>query len=274
MTRIVPRTPFSSEIPAYRLPVFLATKPGVAVLGLRTRSVARDAHSVVASLPTGRIQISGSQYIPTTGPLLVICNHYCRPGLGVWWTALAITSAVSEMRSPGVEHDLHWAMTSAWRFEGAHLHQRIVASITRWAFARVARVYGFVTMPPMPPDPDETTNRAASILRAVRLARHEVPPGGILALAPEGQKTDGEVGYFPTGAGTFISLLIETGLAVLPVGVTERRDTMHICFGPTFSPTIPEDRSIRDKSVSRQVRSRITALLPVPTRLRNLETRR
>ena len=145
-------------------------------------------------------------------------------------------------------------MTAAWK-------RRYLTPITRWAFARAARVYGFVPMPPMPPDPDEVEARAAAVLRTVRLAREIAPRGGMIGLAPEGRDVEA-FGAMPPGVGTFVGLLVQAGLPVLPVGVGECEGRLCVSFGPLFEPELPKERERRDGAVSEQVARAISAQMP------------
>jgi hypothetical protein len=193
----------------------------------------------------------------------VTCNHYTRPGFGAWWIALAVSAAVASHRAPDADPDVHWVMTAAWTFPKSRWRRRVLTPITRWAFARAARVYGFVTMPPMPPDPGEVEARAMAVLRTVRLARQAAEQGGMVGLAPEGMDTPGEgVGQPPQGVGSFITLLVGAGLPVLPVGVTEDDGRLRVSFGPAFCPEIPARGRERDSTVAQQVMAAIARQLP------------
>jgi hypothetical protein len=192
----------------------------------------------------------------------VVCNHYSRPALGAWWTVLAIAAAVAARRTPDADPEIHWVMTAAWTFPESAWRRRVLTPLTRWAFARAAHVYGFVTMPPMPPDPREVEQRALAVLRTVRLARRAALEGGMVGLAPEGQDFPGGLGQPPEGAGEFTALLVKTGLPVLPVGVSEPEGRLRVSFGPLFVPDIPPERARRDRMVSRQVMTAIALQLP------------
>jgi hypothetical protein len=152
-------------------------------------------------------------------------------------------------------------MTAAWTFPQSKWKAQVLTPVTRWVFNRLARVYGFVTMPPMPPAPDEVEARAAAVLRTIRLARRVTPQGGMVGLAPEGMDTPGKLGGPPQGAGTFIALLVEAGLPVLPVGVTEREGRLRLSFGQLFIPEIPSGRFERDLAVTQQVMTSIAEQL-------------
>ena len=281
------KTPRVALTRGHRLPLRLAAGVAWAVrptlrgdAGHR-RSFARDAQWAVRGMRPPP-HILGAEHIPPRGPCLVLCNHYSREGLGVWWGVLALSAAIAEHRAPGADREVRWVITAAWTFPGrpgAHAwwgvgwKRRFLTPLTRWAFARAAQVYGFVPMPPMPPDPDEVAARAAAVLRTVRLARRiarqpgAVCAGGMIGLAPEGQDMPRAFGQLPSGAGAVVALLVEAGLPVLPVGIGERRTRdgaaeLCVSFGPPFTPHIPAERARRDEEVGRQIVSAIGQCLP------------
>lgn len=225
------------------------------------RSFARDARRAVAALRPP-LEVLGGEHVPPSGPLLVACNHYSRPGFQTWWLAFAITAAIAERRARAHDEPVAWVMTAAWRFEKSRWRHRILTPASRWAFARIARTYGFVTMPPMPPAPEEMHDRAVAVLQTLRLARRLAKTGGILGLAPEGRDVPVGLAEPPPGAGDFVALLVETGMAVLPTAVSEADGRLRVRFGPTFVPTIPANRAERDRVVSHHVMDAIARLLP------------
>jgi hypothetical protein len=109
---------------------------------------------------------------------------------------------------------------------------------------------------------DELEARAAAVLRTVRLARRLALEGGMVGLAPEGMDVAERLGRPPQGAGSFIALLVEAGLPVLPVGVTEREGRLSVSFVRPFAPDIPSSRSELDRTVARQVMASIARQLP------------
>ena len=252
MSDIVPQVPSSEQMPRYPLPRWSGGGFLWDVLAQRPRSFARDAQEAVARLHPPPM-VTGTEHVPAEGPCLVTCNHYSRPGFAAWWLTLAITAAVAACRAPGADREIHWVMTAAWRFEGSRWKPRILTPATRWVFARVARVYGFVTMPPMPPAPEEVEARAAAVLRTLRLARRLAREGGMVGLAPEGRDVPEGLGEPPEGVGEFMCLLVKAGLPILPVGVTEQSGRLRISFGQLFVPEIPPSRIERDRVVAQQV---------------------
>jgi len=249
------------ETPQYRLPARVVGRVLWATASRRTRSFTRDARDAMGTVSTPP-QILGLDHMPTEGACLVTCNHYTRPGFGAWWTALSISAAISMRRSEAAPADAHWVMTSAWRYPEGDWRRHFVTPLTHWAFARAAKVYGFITMPPMPPSPGEVTARASAVLRTVRLAQQLAAEGGLLALAPEGRDTPELLGNPPAGAGDFIALLVASGLPILPVGLAEDAGRLRISFGALFVPEIPRQRAERDRHVARQVIQAINAQLP------------
>jgi hypothetical protein len=154
-------------------------------------------------------------------------------------------------------------MAGAWTYPDSPWRKRVVTPATWWAFRRVARVYGFVTMPPMPPDPSQVEARAAAVRATLRLAKALAPVGGMIGLSPEGQAVpEAHVQEPPPGVGEFVALLVRAGLPVLPVGVHDTAGHLRLSFGPAFLPEIPVDRRERDRTVARQVMDAIGRQLP------------
>ena len=209
-------------------------------------------------------RVVGAEYVPRRGPCLVACNHYTRPGFAAWWLVMVTTASIKAQRDPDASPEVHWVMTAGWTFPESGWRRRVLTPLTYRAFDRVARVYGFVTMPPMPPDPGQVEARARAVLRTVRLARRLVQEGGMVGLAPEGRDVPQGLGQPPAGVGEFITLLVRTGLPVLPVGISEPDGGLLVSFGPPFVPEVPDDRKERDKVVAEQVMAAIAKQLPPP----------
>lgn len=256
MNDIIPSSSPEWETIRYHLPRSLVTGILWSASTLQHRSFVRDARAALTGLQPP-LEVAGSENVPARGPLLVACNHYSRPGFDAWWLALAISAAVADRRAPDVDPEVRWVMTAAWTFPESRWKRRFLTPLTKWAFRRVAQVYGFVPMPAMPPDPDEVEERARAVLETVRLARR----GFSIGLAPEGMDTSGGLGELPEGVGRFLALLVEAGLTVLPVGVSEWGGRLRVSFGPVFVPRIPLARKERDRTVARQVMEAIARQL-------------
>jgi 1-acyl-sn-glycerol-3-phosphate acyltransferase len=261
----------SEEMRRYRLPRRPLASFLLSAVALRPRSFAHDARLVIGGLDPAP-EVRGGEQIPALGPCLVTCNHYSRPGLGAWWTVLAITAALADHRTAGADTQVRWVMAGAWTYPRGNWRGRVWTPLTGWAFDRVARIYGFVTMPPMPPDPGQVEARAMAVLRTLRLARRLVQEGGVLGLAPEGRDActrdgcgagvPGGPGEPPKGAGEFMALLVRAGLPILPVGVAEPGGRLCLSFGPPFVPDMPADRDERERAVAGQVMAAIGRQLP------------
>jgi 1-acyl-sn-glycerol-3-phosphate acyltransferase len=239
--------------PRYRYPAKVTSFIVRDLFLRRRRSFLRDATDLSAGID--RFRIVGR---PPAGPdpLLFLVNHYSRPGFRAWWISIALGSAAGR--------ELHWPMTSAWTFPGivgAHL----ITPLTEWALARIAHLYGFTLMPPMPPRLQDLAARADSVRRFLRTARASRPP---LAMAPEGMDSpDGRLMQPPAGAGRFIAHLAAAGYALAPVGAYEDGDAFCLRFGPAFRlPAAPPDPDARDRETVRIVMHSIAGLLPVSLR--------
>lgn len=260
MDPIVSQVRSREQVSRYRPPLRLAGQVLWAALAPRPRSFAHDAVRAMSGIRP-RPEVMGAHQIPLSGPCLVTCNHYSRPGFSAWWLTLAISAAIAACRAPGADREIHWVMTAGWTFPGSRWRRRLLGPGSRWLFARVARVYGFVTMPPMPPDPAEVEARAAAVRQTLQLACTLAPTGGMIGLAPEGRDVPGGLGPPPPSAGRFLALLVAAGLPILPVGVTERAGRLVLSFGSPFVPQIPPGREARDSAVALQVMDAIARQL-------------
>lgn len=246
--------------PDYRVPASLWLKLAGSLLAGKRRSVLADSLTAFAD-GRPRLRLIGVEYIPPSEPCVVACNHNSLTGFAAIWIALGISAAFAG-RDERAEQDIRWVMTAAWTYPDEPLKARLLTPVTRLLFARLARMYGFVNMPPMPPAPHEVQARAAAVLKTVRLARQHREHGVLIGLAPEGRDNGPEMGSFPAGVGEFIGLLVSAGLAVLPVGVFEDGNTLVVSFGEAFVPEVPAEKRVRDSAVSAQVMAAIKRQLP------------
>lgn len=240
-------------VPRCRLPRRMLPGFALSVLRQSLRSFSRDAEAALAGMRPP-MEVVGQENVPSQAPCLVTCNHYSPEWFPSWWLTITINAAVAARRAPGAARDIHWVMAAAWRYPPGTWRDRFVSPATWWAFRRVGRVYGFVLMPPMPPDPREVEARARAVRQALRLARELVPVGGMIGLSPEGTAVrDAAPVDPPPGAGEFIAHLVRAGLPVLPVGVRESGGRVRVSFGPPFEPEVPARQEGRDRAVAWQV---------------------
>jgi len=203
------------------------------------------------------LQVFGEEFIPKAKPCLLTVNHYTRPGLPAWWLVLAASACVPA--------EIHWIMTSAWTFPDA-LRHRLVTPVTRLLFRRIAHVYEFTSMPPMPPAPQDIEERARAVRQVVAYARRAEYP--VIGLAPEGRdaphEQPGVLIEPPPGAGRFVLQLARLGLPISPVGVYEEAGNLYIRFGELYELEIPQGKNAeeRDWLASQAVMLRIATILP------------
>lgn len=265
--------------PEYALPWTILARLLSAVIFGRQRSFRQDARACVARLRPP-LRIDGKEHIPQRGPCLLTLNHYARPGFGAWWLALALSATVPA--------DIHWVMTAAWTYPDA-LRSHLITPATRWLFGRIARVYGFTSMPPMPtatgdesasvlPSQD-IVDRAIAVRQVLAWVRRTVQP--VLALAPEGRdapfrsndsppkESPGSMLSTPLpGSGRFILHLAQLGLQIVPVGAFEIDGVFCLRFGPAYALTVPADLSTdaRDRIARETVMIHLAAQLPAHLR--------
>lgn len=123
----------------------------------RRRSFREDALDCV-----GRMNPSlhgfGEENIPQAGPCVVTFNHYFRPNFSAIWMPLAIAATIPV--------EMHFVMTGELTYPGKW-YAPLGRFLSKIVLARAARVYGFTTMPPMPPRQNDVESRARSVRRVL-----------------------------------------------------------------------------------------------------------
>ncbi|MGE5250202.1 MAG: hypothetical protein ACM3QS_08305 [Bacteroidota bacterium] len=209
--------------PKYAYPREVVLGVAWAILLRRRRDFRIDAWTCIAALKPP-LSVLGGEYIPQHGPCLVVMNHYWRPGFQAWWSAMGISSLLAMPHA--------WILSSGWTAPGKW-YEPVKEAASRMLFLRLAHIYGFLSMPPMPPRPKDVMKRAASVRAALKYV--ERTPNAVLCLAPEGHDMPaGRLGWPPAGVGRFVSLLAQRGLPIAPVGVWEAEGALTVRFGPAF----------------------------------------
>ena len=219
----------------------------------RRRSFRDDARACIERLEPP-LKVLGKENVPRSGPCVITFNHYYRPGFNAWWMALGITAVVPA--------DIHWIMTGELTFPGKW-YAPLGMAVSRFVLARAGRMYGFTTMPPMPPRPKDVEARAASVREALAFARQAREP--ILGVAPEGgDQLGGRLAMPASGAGRFGLLLGGLGLRFVPVGAYEAEGEFCLHFGPAYELIIPRGLSAdeKDRQAARVMMGNIARLLP------------
>ena len=252
--------PAAACYPSYKLNLLDLAKILLSVLTGKGRDYSSDARKLIKGITPPSVYI-GLNNLPAGGPFLVTLNHYSRSGFMVFWAAAALSSVLPQ---PPI-----WLMTNAWTNRTKGLDQ-MRTWLTRKLFARLARIYGFVATPPMPPVVEESADRAVSIRKLDRRLRDQ--PSPILCLAPEGMDfPDGILGFPPDGTGKFILNMLKDLKRILPVGVYEEDGKLNLNFGPVYELDAYLSQVKDDRGITLQVMTKIAALLPARLRGQFLE---
>ena len=233
--------------------------PGVAwdVVLLRSRNFQKDAKACIENLKP-QLQVLGKENIPRQGPCVLTVNHYHREGFGTQWIALAIAAEVPV--------NMHWVMTGEFMYPGKW-YETIGSIGSRILLKRIAKIYGFTTMPPMPPRAQDVEARAASVRAVLEYVRYTEDP--ILGLAPEGyDPPEGMLTRPAPGLGRFGLLLSKAGLSFIPAGVYEADGVFHVHFGERYELRVGNDLAVdeKDDQASQIIMENIARLLPVHLR--------
>jgi hypothetical protein len=183
------------------------------------------------------------------GGVMITLNHYSAPDFQSWWYVIPI-SAVFPV-------DIHWIVAGAWRNSGWG------TALTQWLFPRGARLLGYTSMPPMPPDPAETEQRAAAV-RDV-LAYCKSVPHPVIGITPEGADHPGGVlGELPPGVGRFMHMISQSCPHILPVGVWKESGRIYLNFGSPYKLDVTQGLPTheRDARVAQIIMCHVAALLP------------
>jgi hypothetical protein len=229
------------------------------ILLLRKRDFHKDAQACIARL-IPPLNIVGSENIPQHGPCVITVNHYHREGFGAQWFALAISAVVPI--------NVHWIMTGEFTYPGKWYE--VLGTIgSKVLLRRIAQIYDFSTMPPMPPREKDIAARATAVRSVLDYIKHAKDP--ILGLAPEGYDPPNPAGVLsrpPSGVGRFGLLLSQAGLKFIPVGIYEADRKFHIHFGTRYELTIPRNLSSdeKDRQASQIMMDHIARRLPLQLR--------
>jgi len=244
--------------PSYSYPSGLFPRICLDALLLRRRDFHQDAKACIENLEPP-LQVLGKENIPQHGPRIITVNHYHRPGFSAQWIALAIAALVPVQ--------MHWIVTGEFTYP-SKWYEAMGSICSRILLQRVARVYGFTTMPPMPPREKDEAARAASVREVLNYVRRARDP--VLGLAPEGYDPPAGVLTRPaSGLGRFTLLLSKAGLHEFsPVGVYEADGVFQLQFGECYLLKVddnlpPEEK---DSRASQIIMEHIARLLPVHLR--------
>jgi hypothetical protein len=220
----------------------------------RKRDFHRDALACIANIHPP-LKIIGQEYIPQSGPYVITVNHYHREGFGAQWLALAIASLIPVQ--------MHWIITGEFTYPGKW-YERFGTISSKFLLERLAHVYSFTSMPPMPPREKDVEARAASVQAVLEFVKYAENP--VIGLAPEGYDPPGNVLSRPvSGVGRFGLLLSRAGLLFCPVGAYEMDGSFHVHFGKPYDLHVPAGLPVgkKDRQASQTIMEHIAGLLPV-----------
>ena len=246
--------------PDYSYPPGLFPRVARDVLLLRDRDFHEDARACIENLKPS-LRVLGKENIPQHGPCVLTVNHYHGDGFGAQWIALAIASLIPV--------DMYWIMTGEFTYPGKW-YEAFGAIGSRILLKRIAHIYGFTTMPPMPPRERDVEARAASVRAVLKYVKCAKDP--ILGLAPEGYDPPGLNGILTRpfhGLGRFALLLSKAGLReFIPVGAYEANGVFQVHFGKSYELNIPHLLSAdeKDHQASQIIMEHVARLLPVHLR--------
>jgi len=239
--------------PVYSYPPSVVLGLAVNVFFGGRRSFRGDGQACLARLDPP-LRVEGAGNFPACGPAVLTFNHYYRPGFSAWWMALALAAAAPA--------EVHFAMTGELTYPGKW-YAALGRAGSRLLLRRLGRIYGFTTMPPMPPRPGDVEARARAVRRVLAYARSH--PQALIGLAPEGgDQPGGRVSLPAPGAGRFLLLLAGLGFGMVPVGICEEAGALRLRCGPAYRLSVPEGLPAdeRDREAAAAVMRPIAALLP------------
>jgi hypothetical protein len=241
------------KYPRYKIPLpILANLVIAGLFGLK-RNFRTDAARMLPGI-TPQPVLTGKENLPACGPGVITVNHYFRSGFWTPWFPALISAAVPR--------DIFWTMTDAFTYPGYRFGW-LYRSVSHWVLGRVAKVYSFNSMPPMPPAPGEIMERTQSVTRIMAYARKH--PEALIGLAPEGgDQPGGCLHLSPPGFGKLAIALARQGMVFYPVGVYEEHGLFCIRFGNPYCLEVPDyiTRVEQDLFARRIVKDAVAQCLP------------
>jgi 1-acyl-sn-glycerol-3-phosphate acyltransferase len=202
-----------------------------------------------------------AECIPPAEPFLLVFNHYETRHTAAWWTPILATNVIAARRVQA-PREIHFVMAREWWYTD-RFGRTLKQPLMQWILARFARVYGFITVPPILDQVNTRGQGALSIRRALALTRGDTP--ALVGMAPEGRGgPSGALCKPPPGAGIFLLWLSREKIPLLPLGIYETENGLTLHFGEPFllRASRAPDRTERDSIAATQIMQTIAALVP------------
>ena len=247
----------AGDFPKYGYPCGVVAGLAFSTISGLRRSFREDAIRCIGRLKPS-LRVLGKENVPQGGPCVITVNHYHRSGFSAEWLALGISALVPR--------EMHWVMTAEWTAPG-EWYEPFKGLYSRLLLKYLARVYGFTSMPPMPPRPKDVAVRARSVRAVLGYAKHH--PDFMLGIAPEGAEQAGGALSMPApGGGRFALLLAGLRAAFVPVGAYEEGGAFCLHFGPAYRLEVPAGLSPdkKDRLAAAITMKKIAELLPAHLR--------
>jgi hypothetical protein len=168
--------------------------------------------------------IVGVEHIPIEGPVMIVANHFQRPGLWIGWAGAVLTVAIGRRR--GADPPVHWLTTGSIQMLQRSRRGPEVP-LTRRLLRRVARLYSMAALPL-----GDRAERAAVLSAWLRWLRH----GEVVGIFPEGLAGRSDHLRRPEpGFDVLLRVAARAGAAVVPAGIHEAEGQMVVAFGPSVS---------------------------------------
>ncbi|MGN6482796.1 MAG: hypothetical protein ACTHMX_00195 [Thermomicrobiales bacterium] len=244
----------------YELPRGVIGKALWAFLRRKRRSAWTEAATLIEGLEKPPV-VTGLEHVPADGAIAFLPNHYERKD-AVWvgWGAMALTAAVAQRRNPANPGRFHWVMTDTWAdcYVGPfHVNPRYLS----WVLKGFGDIYGIIRMPAHDmPNHDQQRGRSAGALLEIF---DVLKQGDIVALHPEAGGFETLI-QPPRGAGRVVACLDRRKVALIPVGVYEEDDRLHVNIGKPFARGAFD--GLNDRQAADLTMLTIAALVPEATR--------
>lgn len=206
----------------YPFPWDMVVPVGVAMLSGR-RSFLADCSDLVGRIDPPPL-VTGVEHVPIQGPVMIVANHFQRPGLWIGWAGAVLTVAIGRRR--GSDPPVHWLTTGSIQMLQRSRRGPEVP-LTRSLLRRVARLYSMSALPL-----GDGAERAAVLRAWLRWLLH----GDVIGIFPEGLAGKSDHLRRPEpGFDMLLRVAKRTGAAVVPAGIHEADGRMVVAFGAPVS---------------------------------------